>query len=267
MLIEGLDSEYHRNTTSANIPLHLLPLHSSPFKLQARHYHKRSNNSAPDSRPEHKPEPAPAAPAAPAAPSSPSPSLPTTSDPDLPHLTPSQTVHMTQITEKPITARSATASCLVHFSNARPHELLRKGLTKKGDVFSVARIAGIMAAKKTPDLIPLCHPSIGITGVEVDVTLVDPAPLPGPGSLPGSQASSGTRMRYGAMRVVATVSCAGRTGVEMEAMTATVGAALTVYDMLKAVDKGMVIGDVQLLEKKGGKSGHWVRDEQVKEDP
>ncbi|EAL90965.1 hypothetical protein KXW75_002745 [Aspergillus fumigatus] len=264
MLIEGLDSEYHRNTTSANIPLHLLPLHTSPFKLQARHYHKRSNNSAPDSRPEHKPEPAPAAPAAP---SSPSPSLPTTSDPDLPHLTPSQTVHMTQITEKPITARSATASCLVHFSNARPHELLRKGLTKKGDVFSVARIAGIMAAKKTPDLIPLCHPSIGITGVEVDVTLVDPAPLPGPGSLPGSQASSGTRMRYGAMRVVATVSCAGRTGVEMEAMTATVGAALTVYDMLKAVDKGMVIGDVQLLEKKGGKSGHWVRDEQVKEDP
>lgn len=259
-----IDSEYHRNTTSANIPLHLLPLHTSPFKLQARHYHKRSNNSAPDSRPEHKPEPAPAAPAAP---SSPSPSLPTTSDPDLPHLTPSQTVHMTQITEKPITARSATASCLVHFSNARPHELLRKGLTKKGDVFSVARIAGIMAAKKTPDLIPLCHPSIGITGVEVDVTLVDPAPLPGPGSLPGSQASSGTRMRYGAMRVVATVSCAGRTGVEMEAMTATVGAALTVYDMLKAVDKGMVIGDVQLLEKKGGKSGHWVRDEQVKEDP
>lgn len=69
------------------------------------------------------------------------------------------------------------------------------------------------------------------------------------------------------MRVVATVSCSGRTGVEMEAMTATVGAALTVYDMLKAVDKGMVIGEVQLLEKKGGKSGHWARAEQVKEEP
>ncbi|PKX93692.1 molybdopterin cofactor biosynthetic protein [Aspergillus novofumigatus IBT 16806] len=259
ILIGGLDSEYHeylRSTTPrippANIPLHLL--HTPPFKLQARHYHKRSNSN-PDSRPEHNPETAPAAPAAPAS----SPSLPTTSDPDLPHLTPSQTVHMTQITEKPITARSATASCLVHFSNARPHELLRKGLTKKGDVFSVARIAGIMAAKKTPDIIPLCHPSIGITGVEVDVKLVDPDPAPGPGSLPSSQASSGTgkRMKHGAMRVVATVSCSGRTGVEMEAMTATVGAALTVYDMLKAVDKGMVIGE----------SGHWVRVEQVKEEP
>ncbi|KAF7169499.1 hypothetical protein CNMCM5623_002184 [Aspergillus felis] len=220
--------------------------------LQARHYHDKRSN--PDSRPEHKLETE-------TAPSS-SPSLPTTSDPDLPHLTPSQTVHMTQITEKPITARSATASCLVHFSNARPHELLRKGLTKKGDVFSVARIAGIMAAKKTPDLIPLCHPSIGITGVEVDVKLVDPDR--GPGSLLDSQdAKPGMRKRYGAMRVVATVSCAGRTGVEMEAMMATVGAALTVYDMLKAVDKGMVIGEVQLLEKKGGKSGHWVREEQV----
>ncbi|GIJ83407.1 hypothetical protein Asppvi_002227 [Aspergillus pseudoviridinutans] len=258
ILIGGLDSEYLRNSTSritsANIPLHLL--HTSPFKLQARHYHHKRSN--PDSRPEHKLETE-------TAPSS-SPSLPTTSDPDLPHLTPSQTVHMTQITEKPITARSATASCLVHFSNARPHELLRKGLTKKGDVFSVARIAGIMAAKKTPDLIPLCHPSIGITGVEVDVKLVDPDR--GPGSLPDSQdVKPGMRMRYGAMRVVATVSCAGRTGVEMEAMTATVGAALTVYDMLKAVDKGMVIGEVQLLEKKGGKSGHWVREEQVEIEP
>ncbi|KAF7131139.1 hypothetical protein CNMCM5793_004126 [Aspergillus hiratsukae] len=253
-----IDSQRLRNTTltsrippaNINIPLHLL--HTPPFKLQARHYHKRSNSNPPDSRPEHKPEPGTA-------------SLPTTSDPDLPHLTPSQTVHMTQITLKPITARTATASCLVHFSNARPHELLRKGLTKKGDVFSVARIAGIMAAKKTPDLIPLCHPGIGITGVEVDVKLVDPGPNP----LPDSQAGSGMRMRmrYGAMRVVATVSCAGRTGVEMEAMTATVGAALTVYDMLKAVDKGMVIGEVQLLEKKGGKSGHWVRGEQVEVEP
>ncbi|RHZ49748.1 molybdopterin cofactor biosynthetic protein [Aspergillus thermomutatus] len=250
-----IDSELFRSTTSkttpASIPLHLL--HTSPFKLQARHYHHKRSNP-PDSRPEHEAEPTPTT-----APASSSPSLPTTSDPDLPHLTPSQTVHMTQITEKPVTARTATASCLVHFSNARPYDLLRKGLTHKGDVFSVARIAGIMAAKKTPDLIPLCHPSIGITGVEVDVKLV----APGPGPLQGSQ-DPDSGMRYGAMRVLATVSCLGRTGVEMEAMTATVGAALTVYDMLKAVDKGMVIGDVQLLEKKGGKSGHWVRGEQVK---
>ncbi|KAJ6164044.1 hypothetical protein N7470_002716 [Penicillium chermesinum] len=174
-------------------------------------------------------------------------SLPTTSDPDLPHLTPSQTVHMTQITEKPETKRIATAACHVSFSNSRPWTLLQKGQgTHKGDVFSVARIAGIMAAKRTPDLVPLCHPGIGITGVEVEVTLV----------APGESADD-----HGAMRVVASVSCFGRTGVEMEAMTATMGAALTVYDMLKAVDKGMVIEGVRLLEKVGGKSGHWKREE------
>ncbi|CAI7658851.1 unnamed protein product [Penicillium palitans] len=175
----------------------------------------------------------------------PSPSLPTTSDADLPHLTPSKTVHMTQITEKPETKRVATAACTVSFSNSRPWEILREGqTTHKGDVFSVARIAGIMAAKRTPDIVPLCHPGIGITGVEVSVELVEPGP----------------NRDHGAMDVVASVSCFGRTGVEMEAMTATMGAALTVYDMLKAVDKGMVIDSVRLLEKQGGKSGHWVRE-------
>jgi cyclic pyranopterin phosphate synthase len=104
-----------------------------------------------------------------------------------------------------------------------------------------------MAAKKTPDIIPLCHPGIGITGVEVSVELAEP--------------KSENENDHGAMHVVASVSCFGRTGVEMEAMTATVGAALTVYDMLKAVDKGMVIEAVRLLEKKGGKSGHWLRGE------
>ncbi|CAG7942304.1 unnamed protein product [Penicillium nalgiovense] len=175
----------------------------------------------------------------------PSPSLPTTSDADLPHLTPSKTVHMTQITEKPETKRVATSACTVSFSNSRPWEILREGqTTHKGDVFSVARIAGIMAAKRTPDIVPLCHPGIGITGVEVSVELVEP----------------GQNRDHGAMNVVASVSCFGRTGVEMEAMTATMGAALTVYDMLKAVDKGMVIDSVRLLEKQGGKSGHWVRE-------
>lgn len=154
---------------------------------------------------------------------------------------------MTQITSKPETKRLATAACHVSFSNPRPWQLLRKGQgTHKGDVFSVARIAGIMAAKRTPDLVPLCHPGIGITGVEVHVELVEPDE-----QKPGD---------HGAMQIVATVSCFGRTGVEMEAMTATSGAALTVYDMLKAVDKGMVIGGVRLLEKQGGKSGHWIRE-------
>ncbi|KAJ5551983.1 hypothetical protein N7535_000071 [Penicillium sp. DV-2018c] len=179
--------------------------------------------------------------------SRPSPSLPTTSDADLPHLTPSKTVHMTQITEKPETKRVATAACTVSFSNPRPWDILQKGQhSHKGDVFSVARIAGIMAAKRTPDIVPLCHPGIGITGVEVSVDLVEP----------------GQDGNYGAMNVVASVSCFGRTGVEMEAMTATMGAALTIYDMLKAVDKGMVIGSVRLLEKQGGKSGHWLREEE-----
>ena len=170
---------------------------------------------------------------------------------------------MTQVSEKAITKRHATATCYVHFSNERPYSILREGQgTHKGDVYSVARIAGIMAAKKTPDLVPLCHPGLGITGVEVDVTLVEP----------GSEDKSSERwgdesMEHGGMRVLATVGCIGRTGVEMEAMTATMGAALTVYDMLKAVDKGMIIGGVKLLEKAGGKSGHWVRDEAKRDKP
>lgn len=222
------------HTSWPRTPLHLLP--STPGFHQARLYHSNCSNSDPSPRPSNSEDT-----------STSSPSLPTTSDPDLPHLTPSQTVHMTQITSKPETKRLATAACEVTFSNPRPWELLRKGQgTHKGDVFSVARIAGIMAAKRTPDLVPLCHPGIGITGVEVSVELVEPeAPKPDD---------------YGAMAIVASVSCFGRTGVEMEAMTAACGAALTVYDMLKAVDKGMVLGGVRLLEKQGGKSGHWRRE-------
>ncbi|KAJ5450233.1 Molybdenum cofactor biosynthesis protein 1 [Penicillium daleae] len=231
-----------RTTSSSpwsKIPPHILP--SFPVSPQARLYHstgtlqdpQRSSQNTNSDKPDETPK---------------SHALPTASDPDLPHLTPSQTVHMTQITAKPETKRIATAACTVTFSNARPWALLRKGQgTHKGDVFSVARIAGIMAAKKTPDLVPLCHPGIGITGVEVSVELDGPA---------GASAED-----HGCMRILATVSCFGRTGVEMEAMTAAVGAALTVYDMLKAVDKGMVIGDVRLLEKVGGKSGHWRREE------
>ncbi|GKZ34489.1 hypothetical protein AbraIFM66950_004765 [Aspergillus brasiliensis] len=161
---------------------------------------------------------------------------------------------MTKIAAKPITDRLATATCHIQFSNPRPWEILRGGgMTKKGDVFSVARIAGIMAAKRTPDIIPLCHPGIGITGVEVDVELLDPETA-------AKDSDGWGDLGHGAMRVVASVSCLGRTGVEMEAMTATMGAALTVYDMLKAVDKGMVVSGARLLEKRGGKSGHWVRD-------
>ncbi|KAJ5924083.1 hypothetical protein N7466_008270 [Penicillium verhagenii] len=220
--------------TSTLIPSHLLS--SSPGLHQARLYHSgRSDSQAQEPTPQKTQNPKPR-------------SLPTTSDSELPHLTPSQTVHMTQITEKPETKRLATAACMVSFSNGKPWEILRRGEgTHKGDVYSVARIAGIMAAKRTPDIVPLCHPGIGITGVEVSVELVEP--------------DAHKPQDHGAMQIVATVSCFGRTGVEMEAMTATMGAALTVYDMLKAVDKGMIIGGVRLIEKQGGKSGHWVRDE------
>ncbi|KAJ5131506.1 Molybdenum cofactor synthesis C-terminal, partial [Penicillium bovifimosum] len=219
ILIDKIPKLLSPRTAWPNIPVHMLS--HPPASSQIRLYHNGRSR--------------------------PSPSLPTTSDADLPHLTPSKTVHMTQITEKPETKRVATAACTVSFSNARPWDILQKGQhTHKGDVFSVARIAGIMAAKRTPDIVPLCHPGIGITGVEVSVDLVEPG-----------------HRDHGAMNVVASVSCFGRTGVEMEAMTATMGAALTIYDMLKAVDKGMVIGSVRLLEKQGGKSGHWLREEKL----
>ncbi|KAE8373845.1 hypothetical protein BDV26DRAFT_271118 [Aspergillus bertholletiae] len=225
----------------SSIPTHLLQF-SPPHPGQVRYYHGDRRGTS-ETEPSDLKRQGTAT------------SLPMDSDPDLPHLNTSQNVHMTKISQKAVTERSATATCLVRFSKLRPWELLREGRgTRKGDVFSVARIAGIMAAKQTADIIPLCHPGIGITGVEVDVKLVDPSPSPN---------EVDPCLNYGAMRIMATVDCLGRTGVEMEAMTATMGAALTVYDMLKAVDKGMVIDGVKLLEKKGGKSGHWIREEQV----
>ena len=120
-------------------------------------------------------------------------------------------------------------------------------------MFGVARIAGVMGAKKTADIVPLCHPGIGITGVEVEVTLREPE---GPNKSKGGFA-------FGGIDVKATVRCVGKTGVEMEAMTAVMSAALTVYDMCKAVDKGMTIVDVKVIEKLGGKSGHWVDGKKV----
>jgi cyclic pyranopterin phosphate synthase len=115
--------------------------------------------------------------------------------------------------------------------------MISEGKHKKGDVLATARIAGIMAAKRTPDLIPMCHPLM-LTSVKVELT-------------PNFDNSS--------VEIVAICKLVGQTGVEMEALTAATVAALTLYDMCKAVDKGMVIDQVQLLEKKGGKSGHWLR--------
>ncbi len=143
---------------------------------------------------------------------------------------------MVDVSGKAITARVATASAHVVMQPATLAHVLA-GTAKKGDVLGVARLAGIMAAKKTSDLIPLCHP-LAITKVAVDVVADE--------SLPG-------------VRIVAEVRTTGQTGVEMEALTAASVAALTVYDMLKAVEKGMEIGGIAVLRKEGGKSGTYAR--------
>jgi cyclic pyranopterin monophosphate synthase len=141
---------------------------------------------------------------------------------------------MVDVSAKDETERTATARGSV-FMKADTLALIMTGGLKKGDVLSVARLAGIMGAKRTPDLIPLCHP-LALTSVKVDLTC-DPE-------------------RH-AVNITATCKLKGRTGVEMEALTAVSVAALTVYDMCKAVDRGMVIGEVGLLHKAGGKSGDY----------
>jgi cyclic pyranopterin phosphate synthase len=142
--------------------------------------------------------------------------------------------HMVDVSDKPVTARVAVAEGFVRMT---PETLaaITGGEAKKGDVLGVARLAGIMGAKKTSDLIPLCHP-LPITKVALELEPV--AALPG-------------------IRIVATVKTGGQTGVEMEALTAVSTAALTVYDMVKAVDKSMEITGIRLLLKEGGKSGRY----------
>ena len=160
----------------------------------------------------------------------------------LTHVSPSGTAHMVSISSKPSTSRIAVAVCSVHFSNPAVVSLIRDNEMKKGDVLGVARIAGIMAAKRAPDLIPLCHPvALSHAAVELELVEADPA------------ASRGARIE-----VRATAECDGKTGVEMEALTAASTAALTVYDMCKAVDKGMRIQGLRVVLKDGGKSGRWV---------
>ena len=142
--------------------------------------------------------------------------------------------HMVDVSDKAQTHRIATAEG--HVKMAREtFEIISEGRAKKGDVLAVARLAGIMGAKRTADLIPLCHP-LALTKVAVDLTL-DP-------DLPG-------------VRIEATVKTTGQTGIEMEALTAVSTAALTVYDMAKAVDRAMQIGGIRVILKDGGKSGRY----------
>jgi cyclic pyranopterin phosphate synthase len=153
----------------------------------------------------------------------------------LTHIDSKGEARMVDVSAKPATERVAVAEGRVVMSKATL-ELIVSGNAKKGDVLGAARIAGIMAAKRTADLIPLCHP-LALSSVVVDVEVV----------------AEGVEIR-------ATVTTTGPTGVEMEALAAVSVAALTVYDMLKAVDRGMVIERIALVEKDGGRSGHWRRD-------
>ncbi|MYX37455.1 MULTISPECIES: cyclic pyranopterin monophosphate synthase MoaC [Streptomycetaceae] len=152
----------------------------------------------------------------------------------LTHIDDAGAARMVDVSEKDVTARTARATGRVLVS-PRVIELLRGEGVPKGDALATARIAGIMGAKRTPDLIPLCHP-LAVSGVKVDLTVGDSS-----------------------VDIAATVKTTDRTGVEMEALTAVSVAALTVVDMVKAVDKAAVITDVRVEEKSGGKSGDWSR--------
>lgn len=158
---------------------------------------------------------------------------------------------MVSIAHKQPTTRTARAVCSVRFSAPLALRLIRENGHKKGDVLGVARIAGIMAAKRTPDLIPLCHP---IMLSHVSVELEPRADGASPGEEEEEEEEGGPRI----LDVSATVTCDGKTGVEMEALTAASAAALTVYDMCKAVDKGMCIEGLRVVLKEGGKSGRWI---------
>ncbi len=153
----------------------------------------------------------------------------------LTHVDEAGAARMVDVSDKAVTARTATATGRVLVS-AEVVALLRGAGVPKGDTLAVARLAGIMGAKQTPSLIPLCHP-LAISGVTVDLTVVDEG-----------------------VDIAATVRTTDRTGVEMEALTAVSVAALTVVDMVKAVDKSAVITDVRVETKTGGKSGDWARD-------
>ncbi|MFQ5468734.1 MAG: cyclic pyranopterin monophosphate synthase MoaC [Gammaproteobacteria bacterium] len=154
----------------------------------------------------------------------------------LTHFNASGEAHMVDVGAKDVTEREGVAEGRI-FMEATTLQKIIEGNHKKGDVLGIARVAGIMAAKKTPDLVPLCHP-IMITAVDLQL-----APEP----------------EQNSVYCRATVRCKGITGVEMETLTAVQVALLTIYDMCKAVDRGMVMTDIGLLEKSGGKSGHWRR--------
>lgn len=157
---------------------------------------------------------------------------------DFTHFNEQGRAKMVDVGEKPPTRRCAAAAARV-LLNRETFDLIRSGGVKKGDVLTVAQIAGVMGAKRTPDLIPMCHPIL-IDGIDLDLRLDE---------------------ERCSVEITASVSCDGRTGVEMEALTAASVAALTVYDMCKAVQRDMIIDDIRLLSKSGGIHGDYIRRE------
>ena len=157
---------------------------------------------------------------------------------DFTHFNEQGRAKMVDVGEKPVTVRTAVAAGRV-LVNRTTFDLIKNGGMKKGDVLTVAQIAGVMGAKRTPDLIPMCHPIL-IDGIDLELSLDE------------------ERL---SVEIRASVSCGGRTGVEMEALTAVSTAALTVYDMCKAVQKDMVIGSIRLISKSGGIHGDYARSE------
>lgn len=159
---------------------------------------------------------------------------------DFTHFNEQGRAKMVDVGEKPVSERTAVAAGRV-LVNAETFALIKSGGMKKGDVLTVAQIAGVMGAKRTPDIIPMCHPIL-LGGIDLSLTLDE------------------TRQ---SVEITASVRCDGRTGVEMEALTAVSTAALTVYDMCKAVQKDMIITDIRLLKKSGGVHGDFERKEEV----
>ena len=179
---------------------------------------------------------------------------------NLPHLNTASEVHQISVGHKVSTQRVAIASGLVRFTNPRLVDIIKDHALEKGDVLAVARVAGIMAVKTTSNLIPLAHNNVPVEGCSINLSLVGP----------GTEATTGTpqgaeeveEMKHpigscGGLKIQVICESTGKTGVEMEAMCGVVGAALTVVDMCKAVDKGITIEKVKTIGKKGGKSGEW----------
>lgn len=156
----------------------------------------------------------------------------------LTHLDKTGTTRMVDVGAKPDTEREAVAGGAVYM-HPETLRLIREGAIKKGDVLTVARIAGVMAAKRTSELIPLCHP-LPLTHIDIELSLDEDA---------------------SAVRITATTRTVGKTGVEMEALTAVSAAALTIYDMAKAVDRAMRLGDIRLLSKRGGQHGDYMAED------